>query len=164
MFLKEISSHKQQVKLWVDLDGVLVNFDKGVKKLAGKLPSELAKKDMWKAVYSIPEFFENLDWEDDGKQLWNAIKRFHPTILTGLPTSRNGEQQKRTWCARELGTDVPVIVCPSKDKHLYAKAGYILIDDRNDNVEAWVRSGGTGILHRSTVATLNELESYINVV
>jgi hypothetical protein len=162
MLLKEFSQQKQQVKIWCDLDGCLCAFDAGVKKLTGKLPSELAKKDMWKAIYSIPDFFSTLDWEPDGKALWNAIKTYHPTILTGLPASRNGKMQKEEWCKIHLGENVPVIVCPSKDKHLYAKDGFILIDDRNDNVEAWKHAGGIGILHRTTKHTLDELEDILN--
>ena len=162
MKLNEIVSDEQaKVHMFVDMDGVICAFNAGVKKLTGKLPSELAKKDMWKAVYSIPDFFENLEWESDGRELWDAVKRFHPTILTGIPTSRDGKGQKERWCARELGPNVPVIVCPSKDKRLYAKTGYILIDDRNDNIESWISSGGTGILHRNTDDTLERLKNYV---
>jgi hypothetical protein len=158
MILEEITQHKQRVSLWVDLDGVLCDFNFKVKELTGKVPSELTKKDMWKAVYSIPDFFEKLPWTPDGKQLWEYVKPFHPTILTGLPCDRNGERQKRVWCAEQLGSNVPVIVCPSKDKHLYARPSFILIDDRGDNIEAWKHAGGIGILHRNTKRTTEELK------
>lgn len=166
MKLKEINQQKQVV-IYCDLDGCLVDFDAGVKRLTGKFPSELKKSSMWKAIYGkkdtsgTPDFFVSLEWESDGKQLWNAIAPYHPTILTGLPTGGNGEGQKREWCDRELGKNVPVIVCASRDKHLYAKEGYILIDDRNDNVESWKAAGGIGILHRSTEQTLKELKEYV---
>jgi len=157
----ETPTTQRMVHIYQDMDGCICAFNAGVKKLTGKLPSELPKKEMWKAVYSIPDFFENLDWEDDGKQLWDAIKQYHPTILTGLPSSRNGKQQKERWCAKHLGANVPVIVCPSKDKHLYAKEGYILIDDRSDNIVAWQHAGGIGILHRNTKDTLEKLKQYL---
>lgn len=166
MRLIEIAK-QQNTKIWVDLDGVLVAFDEGVKKLTGRYPSELKKKDMWNAIYSAkdkdgkPNFFRDLDWMPDGKELWNAVKPYNPTILTGLPTGGNGKQQKIEWCEKHLGPNVPVVVVPSKDKHLYAKPGYILIDDRNDNIEAWKKAGGIGILHRSTKQTLKELEKYL---
>jgi hypothetical protein len=147
--------------LWLDLDGCLCAFDEGVKKLTGKYPADLAKKDMWKAIYSIPDFFESLNWESDGQQLWHAVKQYHPTILTGVPSGSNGKQQKERWCAKHLGDTVPVLVVPSKDKHLYAKEGYVLIDDRNDIIEAWKRAGGIGILHRTTVRTLGELSRIV---
>ena len=161
MKLAELADHRNKLHIFQDLDGCLVAFDEGVKKLTGKYPNELHKKDMWRAIYSIPDFFEKLDWEKDGKELWNAINQYHPVILSGLPSGRNGKQQKETWCAQHLGKDVPVIVCPSKDKQMYAKPGYILIDDRNDNVERWKAAGGIGILHRSTNQTLEELEESV---
>ncbi len=161
MKLTEIAGTTKKIHIYQDMDGCLCAFDAGVKKLTGKLPSELPKKDMWKAVYSIPDFFETLDWEVGGQQLWNAIKQYHPTILTGLPSSRNGKEQKERWCEKHLGADVPVIVCPSRDKHLHAKPGYIMIDDRSDVIEAWKHAGGIGILHRSTTRTLEELNKII---
>lgn len=166
MKLTEIATDRK-VHIFLDLDGCVCDFDKGVKQLTGHAPSELKKKDMWNAIYSkkdkngVPDFFRTLDWMPDGKQLWDAVKQYHPTILTGLPTGGNGKQQKEEWCAEHLGPNVPVIVCLSRDKHLYAKDGYILIDDRNDNIEAWRHAGGIGILHRSTTHTLEELKQYI---
>lgn len=37
---------------------------------------------------------------------------------------------QRNWCKRELGEDVPVITCMSRDKHTYCRPGNVLIDDR----------------------------------
>ena len=162
MKLEELVESPKQVHIFVDLDGTVADFNKKVKELTGKLPSELPKKELWKAVYSIPDFFESLEWMPDGKQLWNAVKQYHPTILTGLPSSKNGKAQKELWCARELGPNVPVIVCASRDKHLYAKEGYILIDDRNDIVQAWNSAGGKGILRRDLSSTLNSLKQALS--
>lgn len=166
--MKLVEVAKLKYKVWVDLDGVLVDFDRGVKDLTGYYPSEIKKKDMWDAIKSAkdengePNFFRDLHWMPDGKELWNTIKHFHPIILTGLPTKGNGKQQKQQWCKNHLGSNVPVIVVPSKDKHLFAKPNYILIDDRNDNIEAWRKAGGIGILHRSTKQTLEKLKKYLS--
>ena len=162
MKLEELVESSKQVHIFVDLDGTLCDFDKKVKELTGKLPSELPKKELWKAVYSIPDFFESLEWLPDGKQLWNAVKQYHPTILTGLPSSKNGKAQKEKWCAQHLGPNVPVIVCPSRDKHMYAKPGYIIIDDRNDIIQSWNSAGGKGILRRDTTSVIIQLHKIID--
>ncbi len=146
-----------QYQIYCDLDGVLAAFDAGVKQLTGRYPHELNKKDMWEAIYSIPNFFESLPWIPEGKTLWNYIKPLNPIILTGLPASSNGEQQKRIWCAAHLGNNVPVIVCKSKDKQQYAQPNAVLIDDRNDNIMQWKAAGGIGILHRTLPKTLVQL-------
>ena len=157
MRLEELFNSSSQYQIFVDLDGVLAGFDTGIKQLTGKYPYELKKKDMWDAVYSIPDFFEKLPWTPEGRTLWNYIKPLNPTVLTGLPQSPTGEQQKRKWCAQHLGTSVPVIVCPSKDKQKYAGTGTVLIDDRNDNIMQWKAAGGIGILHRTLPKTLERL-------
>jgi hypothetical protein len=33
-----------------------------------------------------------------------------------------------------------------------------LIDDRKDNIQQWIDSGGIGILHTSTASTIKQLE------
>mgnify|MGYP001096855941 CR=1 FL=1 len=157
MKLRELFENSQY-KIYCDLDGVLADFERGVKKLTGKYPHEQSKKDMWNAIYSIPNFFQTLDWIPEGRNLWNYIKGWNPTILTGLPASENGAQQKQLWCAEHLGRNVPVIVCRSADKQRYAEPNAILIDDRNDNIAQWKAQGGIGILHRTWPKTLNQLQ------
>jgi hypothetical protein len=56
-------------------------------------------------------------------------------------------EQKRRWCARELGPDVHVITCSSKDKSNFCLANAILIDDRTDNLNAWNSKGGKFLLY-----------------
>ncbi|CAM9569238.1 unnamed protein product, partial [Phaeothamnion confervicola] len=62
---------------------------------------------------------------------------------------------QRAWCARELGSEVAVITCMSRDKHRHAKPGSILIDDRHP---AWEAAGGVFVHHTSTATTVVVLE------
>jgi hypothetical protein len=158
MKLNELLAVTPKFRICCDLDGVLVAFSDGVKRLTKKYPHEQNKKDMWNAIYSVPDFFETLDWTPEGRTLWNYIKSWNPTIITGLPASSNGEQQKRVWCANHLGSNVPVIVCRSKDKQKYAGSTVVLIDDRNDNIAQWKAAGGIGILHKTLPKTLAQLQ------
>jgi hypothetical protein len=157
MKLRELLENPQY-KIYCDLDGVLADFDKGVKKLTGKYPHEQPSKDMWKAIYSVPDFFQSLDWIPEGKNLWNYIKAWNPAILTGLPASADGAKQKQFWCANHLGGNVPVIVCRSVDKQKYADQMSVLIDDRKDNIVQWRAMGGIGILHQTLPKTLTQLQ------
>ena len=154
---------KMNYKIFLDQDGVLADFDKGVHDLTGQTIEQLGKKAMWKAVYSVPDFFEKLDWMPDGKELWEYTKKYKPSVLTGLP-GKNGEEQKRIWVAKHMGSQVPVIVCPAAQKQKYAeeamREGFtpILIDDKNDNIQRWNAVGGIGILHRNTAHSVMELQ------
>jgi len=146
--------------MFVDLDGVLVDFDAGVRKLCGASPDQLEPSSMWKAIAHAKGFYEHLDWMADGKELWAMLQHLSPFILTGLPRGTWAEPQKRRWCGRELGSEVKVITCLSKNKHLAAKDVLdletvpVLIDDRYGLKEDWEDMGGIFIHHTSAFATL----------
>ena len=50
------------MKLFLDLDGVLADFDRGVHGVTGRRPEELPLKTMWAALSRAPRFFETLTW------------------------------------------------------------------------------------------------------
>lgn len=148
--------------LFLDLDGVLADFDKRVREITGKGPDEQPARDLWRQIAGPRhDFYNSLDWMPDGQALFEATKAYNPTILTGLPMGNWAEPQKRTWCARMLGESVPVITCMARDKHKYAKPGSVLIDDREKARSEWERVGGVFILHTSTESSLRQLNELI---
>jgi hypothetical protein len=153
-------------RLFVDLDGVLADFDSGVLRVTGRQPHQQSPGDMWRKLQSArPPFFEGLGWTKDcGQKLWDNIAPFAPAVLTGLPRGTWAEPQKRKWCARFLGASVKVHCCASKDKKNYAtsclrfeKRQPVLIDDRLSNCDEWKQAGGTAIHHTCLAATLRQL-------
>lgn len=152
----------QKYFLFLDLDGVLVDFDKGVQRVCGKAPMDLEPRQMWPRLARTIDFYANLDWMPDGKVLWDFSKKYHPVILTGVPRGTWAEPQKRDWCRRELG-DVEVITCASREKA--AKAGErsegrrpILVDDRIKLKEAWEDAGGIFIWHENSKQSIEALK------
>lgn len=133
--------------IFCDLDGVLADFEQGVINCFNKRPDELNSSLMWGTINKSKSFFENLPWMPKGKELWESIKIYDPIILTGVPRSKNAEEQKRKWCARELGADVHVITCSTKDKPKYCISNSVLIDDRSDNLNEWNSKGGKFVLY-----------------
>jgi len=93
------------IKIFCDLDGVLVDFDYGVKKILKKSPDQLPECLMWAVIKKTPNFYTNLYWTHDGKQLWNFIKDFQGVqLLTGIPRGfKDAITQKKSWCNSELG-------------------------------------------------------------
>ena len=76
---------KPKYLIFCDMDGVLVDFDKGYKDLTGKSTNHADvqdKNDFWRLLdKSLKEkglteydYWVNLPWMPDGKQLWNYIK------------------------------------------------------------------------------------------
>lgn len=150
-----------EVSIYVDLDGVLADFDNGTKRVTGRLPNQQDRRQMWRQL-SRPEldFFARLAWTSDGQTLWSHLVPYRPTVLTGLPLGTWARPQKLRWCGRHLGADVPVICCKARDKHKWSGPGCVLIDDNKQLRNPWKAHGGTFILHRrasDTIAALTAL-------
>ena len=151
--------------LFIDLDGVLVDFDFGVKKIFRQSAMDVPDRVMWPRLARTPNFYTDLPWLPDGKELWNFVLRYNPYILTGLPMGGWAEAQKREWCARELGPEIPVITCLSRHKHIQAKdvsenRTPILVDDREKLRVAWESVGGIFILHTSAAESIAQLKTH----
>ena len=155
--------------LFLDLDGVLADFDRGVRGVTGRSPQQLKVSTMWRNIHRADEFFANLPWTADGAALWDATRHLNPTILTGLPHGDWAERQKRVWCARELGESVEVITCLSAHKsreahrhiteseHIASDATPIIIDDRTRYQSLWEERGGVYIVHTAAQTSIEAL-------
>lgn len=152
--LREILSKRLQNGLtnkkliFCDLDGVLADFDQGVKNKFNISVDEIDINLMWSVINKSNTFFETLPWMAKGSELWENIKEYEPIILTGVPYgSSRVSQEKINWCKRELGDHIQVITCLTKNKAKYCLPGSILIDDRINNLKAWNDKGGMFILY-----------------
>lgn len=161
--------NKPKYTIFCDMDGVLVDFDKGYEELTGlhtKHKDVQDQKDFWELLNrSLQEqnkteywFWSNLEWMPDGKQLWNYIKPYNPYILTAPSRNPESKEGKLKWVQDKIGSVRKVIFSPSYKKKEYAKPSNILIDDRKDNIEGWIENRGVGIYHQSTTSTLKELK------
>jgi hypothetical protein len=145
------------MKLFLDLDGVLADFDRGVKELTGKPPEEQGLRSMWRALARHPDFFNTLSFMADADILWAFCRPHEPTILTGLPLGSWAPAQKARWVSRMLGGDTPLITCLSRDKPRYSKPGHVLVDDRARARAGWEAKGGVFIHHTSAERSIAQL-------
>jgi len=149
------------MRLYVDLDSTLTDFDKkmsellGVKLVRGKEWGN--SREIWKKVDDAGEpFWAEMEWLPGGKELWEKISKLDPTILSSPTRHETSKAGKKTWCAKELGENVPVILESKKEK--YASPDAILIDDRPKNTQKWEEAGGKAILHKDVEDTLKKLD------
>ena len=156
--------------IYCDMDGVLVDFDKGYKDLT-EITTDQAnaqgKSYFWsKFNDSINEkntseykYWSELEWESDGKQLWDCIKPYNPFILTAPTRNPESKEGKTYWVQNNIGPVRELIFAFSFDKPKYSRKNHILIDDREETIKAWNAKGGIGIHHTSTRDTIEKLET-----
>jgi hypothetical protein len=155
-------------KIWVDMDGVLADFDSWV---WGQLPKETTTDgQMWKWLQAQSRpYFRFLPMKD-AVHLWDAVNAAAPgkvEILTGIPFKNHMpevEQDKRDWLKKyELSfPDAVMSIGPyARDKYKHCRPGDVLIDDNARNIVQWTNAGGFGIFHTSTETTLEVLKAYL---
>jgi hypothetical protein len=165
---KQIKEEEQatqiaQYKIYCDMDGVLCDFDKRFEQFGGMSPKEYENKygtnKFWELIddkvgYS---FWSKIPWMSDGKQLWEYIKKYKPSLLSAPSKKSSSRYGKRLWVNENLpGTKL--ILASREKKQNYSGKNKILIDDRSDNVNEWIAKGGIGILYTSASNTINELK------
>lgn len=152
-------------RLFLDLDGVLVDFERGVLEATGKPVDEQTPRQMWSALARTPGFYANLHWMPDGRRLWDYAASKEPVVLTGLPFGRWARPQKLEWCARELGPEVPVITCFTREKtsraleHVDDGETPVIVDDRDRIREGWEAAGGIFIHHSDAESSIEALKA-----
>jgi 5'(3')-deoxyribonucleotidase len=156
---------EDEMTLYLDLDGVLADFDKAAGAAMGtdniyKYEFVWGSDKFWDKINEDPGFFANLNPMPDCWDLFHPVCHLNPVILTAIP-STNGERvakQKREWVEDYLG-DYTVITCLTKDKPKFCQPGDILIDDRAVNRDAWVAKGGTYIIHTTAARSIGALQA-----
>ena len=158
--------------IYLDMDGVLAHFDKGVNDLCGmKATSQNKKYDrqhddrMWEAIRKVDHFYDRLELMPGAKEMFDTIYGRYGDqceILTGIPRPFRGidtaGEDKIAWTRRMLSDKVKINIVYRKEKREHCTGPQdILIDDRVDTIREWEKQGGTGILHHSAEETLAKL-------
>ena len=147
--------------IFVDMDGVLFDFDSHYEAVFGVRASKVADNVDWKRVSAHPNFYATMPLMPDALELWRYVSRHSPTILTGVPASiEEAPGNKRAAIARHISPHVPVICCRSREKFVHGKPGDVLIDDWTKYRGLWEGIGGIWITHssaRTTIKALREL-------
>jgi len=147
-------------RLFLDADGVLADFDLGVRRLLGMRPKEFIAKHgrgtFWKRLARAGNFYGSLPEMPDARLLFDAVKHLQPTILTGLPMGNWAAAQKVEWAAEHF-PGLPIITCMARDKHKHMHPGDVLVDDREKHRQAYEAAGVVFIHHRKAEDSLRLL-------
>lgn len=158
------------VKIFVGTNGVLADFQGHLEahdKIDAKGKTKWEELDIkwWK---SIPAY-------DGAKEFYNSLRELgkdpktdkpgQVRFLTGpvpIPDSFGGDAEWTMKFRQSKFGLTDIVIARSKDKMLLARPNNILIDDRQENIDAWTKAGGIGILHKGDfVDTLKRTQEAI---
>jgi len=146
------------MKLFVDMDGVLADFDAHHQAVFGFPADKVADNVDWEAVRQAEDFYLNIPPMPDMEKLWRFIAPLNPIVLTGVPGKvPEAPANKRGWVAKHIGGHVEVRCCRSREKYLHARPGDVLIDDWEKYRHLWLGAGGYWITHRNANDTIADL-------
>lgn len=149
-------------RLYLDVDGVLADFESGAHALFGMPPQEFQERHgpgrFWGSLAKTPDFYNTLELMPDAMELYAAVKPLHPIMLTGLPIGKWAEPQKRIWVERHFpGAEVITTLARKKSEH--CKPGDVLVDDQDRYRDLWEAAGGIFVHHTDARSTLAELRT-----
>jgi len=170
MELGRLREKESEYKVYLDMDGVIADFDQRFRDLSGMEPKEFESKYGKKAFWNLIDeehkikFWVGIPTMPGASDLVNAVKDYNYELLTSPSAKKQSYLGKILWVKNHTGSVFPskprINFKKAKEKHLVkpqlAKTD-ILIDDREDTIGRWNAAGGTGIVYKNISQVLNDL-------
>jgi 5'(3')-deoxyribonucleotidase len=150
-------------QIFIDMDGVVADFDQGVAQALNISSQELAQvkssgrwgKTHWdRLVAEYPRIYRILPKMAKADKMIELAVKFRDDLnwelrmLTAVPKDNDvpdAFRDKINWMSEQY-PGIPVWFGPySRDKSHHCRSGDILVDDRKDNCENWRAAGGLAI-------------------
>ena len=155
------------ITLYLDMDGVLCNFDKAYRSLR----THATDGKRFRAAVMDYHIFEDLEFMPDAQELLNHVckleKEVDIQILTSMGTfdvqqGNEAKRQKQVWLDKWNIPYKANFVRSKEEKSLYAHKFAILIDDSPGCITPFLTKEGQGILHKSSIETISILNKTIS--
>ena len=160
----------------LDVDGVLTNFRKGIHDAFNKPYDYSTLSDKWSFWNDWPDvtfemvndactinFWKNLEWMYDGhgilRAVLNKFNHYQIYLLTTPMPNVESPTGRWLWIKNNLPEFYKQVIITQAPKSLLAQPDTLLIDDKDENIDGFVKAGGSGIL---TPRPWNELHGWAN--
>jgi len=168
--LGRLNEKVMDYKIYVDMDGVVADFDQRFIDLSGMLPREFEAKYGKNAFWDFIDegdnklkFWVGIPQMSDAQQLMDFVSKYDYEMLTAPSLKKQSLMGKGLWMINQtkkgLFPSKPKVNYKSaKNKKDFAAPNHILIDDKASTIDSWNTAGGIGILHTSAANTISQLK------
>ena len=169
--LAKLNEEEEQYYIYIDMDGVVADFDKRFNDLSGMMPQDYVNKNGLKAFWDLIDekhkvaFWRGIELMPDAQKLVNYVEQHPFEMLTAPSIKKQSIIGKGLWIKDKVGT-----LYSSKPKVTYRSAKQkhtvkpnltkfdILIDDKGSTIDNWNAAGGTAILYKNADQVINDLK------
>ena len=153
------------ITLYLDMDGVLCNFDKAYRAID---PEKADRKKFREAVFTY-KIFEDLEFMQDAQELLNYVSKLNNInieILTSMGTydeaqGNAAKYQKMHWLNKHNIPYRPNFVRAKQEKANFAHDRSILVDDSIGCITPFAAKGGHAIHHSRSSDTIQQIHDTI---
>ena len=154
------------ITLFLDMDGVLCNFDKAYRAID---PDKADRKKFREAVFTY-KIFEDLEFMPDARELLNYVSKLdgiNIEILTSMGTydviqGNAAKYQKMHWLNKHNIPYKSNFVRAKQEKANFAHDKAILVDDSSGCITPFNVKGGHGILHTKSSESIQQIAQVIH--
>lgn len=156
-------------KIFVDMDGVLADFDSYYERLYGVTTKEGFNKTRWTDFCKSAKF-ASLDYFPGAERLIQYLKNIEnlPGVSVMILGSTGGydfhgevQRQKLFWL-KTHDIPFPAIFVPGKRfKRFHATSASMLVDDHPENVKQFIEHGGHAHQYTTPELAIPEIENFI---
>ena len=157
LYNADMTNINPRTEIYVDMDGVLVDFFKAwadvmgvktfrdIKNIDAGLEKIKQTKDFWINLEKTPN-------ADNLLRIIKDVKGSYSILSSPMPGDPRVEPSKKAWIKKNLVAFAPKQVIITYDKAKYATQAdgtpNILIDDYGTNIDKWQSAGGVGFKHK----------------
>ena len=155
-------------KVYVDMDGVLCDFEKRYKERYGEI-DDRNRRSTFRPNFTDfieTEQFATLEIMKDANVLIRYLNTLDipKEILSSTAYEETYDtisKQKKQWLS-DHGIGWTANFVPGKrHKYKFATPDSIIIDDTYSVIEDWKKAGGIAIWHKDALSTINQLHMYV---